>query len=60
MAFTSTTTTRSGYDVKRKNVAVAAVRNSLVYALCASARGDQYDTDKGRLLARIVESFRLR
>ena len=52
--------TRSGYAVKRKNVAVAAVRRGKAYVCAASARSDQYNSEKEQLLRRTVESFRLR
>ena len=52
--------TRSGYQIRRKNLAVAAVRRGLMYCLVASARSDQYNADKEEVLQRIVRSFRLR
>lgn len=60
LAFTSQTTTRSGYDIRRKNFAVAAVRRGDVYCVSASARSDQYNKEKEALLVQIVQSFRLR
>ena len=60
LSFPSATTTRSGYDIKRKNTAVATVRNGQVYACVASARSDQYNVAKKELLERVVQSFRLR
>jgi PsbP len=60
IVFPSSTTTRSGYDVKRKNSAVAAVKKGMVYCLGASARSDQWNTDKAALFSTIVDSFRIR
>ena len=60
LAFPSETITRSGYQVRRKNVAVvAAGRRGAVYVLGASARSDQYDAAKGELLQHVVDSFRV-
>lgn len=67
IAFTSTTTTRSGYDVKRKHLAVAGVSKrkgsgdgeSLVYCLGASARSDRWKQAE-ETLQTIVQSFKLR
>jgi len=58
--FPSTTVTSSGYDVRRRNFGVAAVRGGKLYALVASSRKDYYDAEKEALLAHIVQSFRLR
>eukprot|EP00887_Chlorella_sp_A99_P008062 scaffold12.g8062.t1 len=60
LAFPSSTTTRSGYDIRRKNYAVATVRRGTAYVLGASARRDKFDADKEELLKHIVASFRLR
>lgn len=60
IAFPSATTTRSGYDVRRKNVAVAAVKRGVVYCLGTSSRSDQWNNEKAALLEQVVESFRLR
>lgn len=60
LAFTSETLTRSGYQIKRKNVAVVAQRRGTCYVLCASSRSDLWDAQKQVLLAHVVESFRLR
>jgi hypothetical protein len=58
--FPSETVTRSGYQIKRKNFAVAAIKKGRVYSLVASARSDQYNPAKEKLLQHIVQSFRLR
>ncbi|GMH38664.1 hypothetical protein BSKO_06548 [Bryopsis sp. KO-2023] len=58
--FPSSTITRSGYQVKRKNAAVAAVRKGSVYALCASARSEQATPKKEAVLEHVVQSFRMR
>jgi hypothetical protein len=60
IVYPSSTTTRSGYDVKRKNAAVAAVKRGVVYALGASARSDQYGKEKTEVFNTIVDSFRIR
>lgn len=60
IAYPSSTTTRSGYDVKRKNSAVAAVKRGVVYCLGASARSDQWNKEKAELFSIIVDSFRIR
>ena len=60
IAFPSSTTTRSGYDVRRKNMAVAGVKRGTVYVLGTSARSDQWNDEKAALLEHVVESFRLR
>lgn len=60
IAFPSSTTTRSGYDIRRKNLAVAGVKRGVVYALGVSARSDQWNADKQELLQTIVDSFRVR
>lgn len=60
MRFPSETITRSGYQIKRKHLAVASTRNGIVYACGASARSDQYNKAKEELLSHIVESFRVR
>jgi len=58
--YPSTTTTRSGYDVKRKNSAVAALKKGVVYCLGASARSDQWSREKAELFGTVVDSFRIR
>jgi len=60
IVFPSETITRSGYQIRRKNIAVAGVKRGVVYCLGASARSDQWDSDKQLLLTSIVESFRIR
>eukprot|EP00892_Ulva_mutabilis_P005084 jgi/Ulvmu1/2948/UM149_0031.1 len=60
LQFPSETITNSGYNIKRRNFAVASVKNNKVYALVASARSDQYNVDKATLLTTIVQSFRVR
>lgn len=61
-AFPSSTTTRSGYDVRRKNLAVAGIKKSrnLAFVLGVSARSDEYNKEKQKLMESIVESFRIR
>ena len=58
--FPSETVTRSGYQIRRKNFAVAAARNGLMYSLVASSRSDQFNPDKEKVLQHIVQSFRVR
>ena len=58
--FPSETVTRSGYQIRRKNFAVAAARNGFMYSLVASARSDHFDPAKERVLEHIVQSFRVR
>ncbi|KAK9826648.1 hypothetical protein WJX74_007820 [Apatococcus lobatus] len=60
VSFPSETTTRSGYQIRRKNFGVGAERNGTIYSLVASARSDQYSKDKEATLRHIIESFRLR
>lgn len=60
LRFPSETITRSGYQIKRKHYAVAAIMKGTVYCCAASARSDQYDKAKEHLLSRVVESFRIR
>ena len=60
LAFPSETVTRSGYQVRRKHLAVVACRRGTAYALDASARSDQWGPAKQALLQRVVDSFRLR
>jgi hypothetical protein len=60
IVYPSSTTTRSGYDVKRKNSAVVAVKRGVVYCLGASARSDQWNKDKAEMFSTIVDSFRIR
>jgi len=59
ITFPSETITRSGYQIRRKNFAVAAARHGRLYCLVASARGDQFSPDKEATLRHIVDSFRL-
>lgn len=59
IAWNSNTTTRSGYEVRRKNLAVAAVRRGTVYALGCSARFDQWNAAKEEAFQQVVSSFRL-
>lgn len=58
--FPSETVTRSGYQIRRKNFAVAAAKGGIVYSLVASARSDQYNKAKEEVLQRVVASFRVR
>jgi hypothetical protein len=58
--FPSETVTRSGYQIRRKNFAVAAAKGGVVYSLVASARSDQYNAEKEKVLQYIQGSFRLR
>jgi hypothetical protein len=58
--FPSETVTRSGYQIRRKNLAVAATKKGKVYSLVASARSDQFNPTKEKVLQHIVQSFRLR
>ncbi|KXZ52290.1 hypothetical protein GPECTOR_10g922 [Gonium pectorale] len=60
LEFPSETVTRSGYQIRRKNFAVATVKRGLVYTLNASSRSDQFNKEKEALLRRVVESFRVR
>lgn len=60
LQFPSETITNSGYNIKRRNFAVASVKNNTVYALVVSARSDQYNTEKADVLTNIVQSFRVR
>ena len=64
LRFTSETITRSGYQVRRKNLAVLACGNKrkeeVCYVLGTSARSDQYNEQKEKLFLSIIESFRLR
>lgn len=59
IAFPSETITRSGYQVRRKNLAVAATRRGQVYVLGCSARSDQFDDAKRALFEHVVDSFRV-
>ena len=59
IAFPSETITRSGYQVRRKSLAVAAARRGSVYVLGCSARSDQFDGDKQAAFQHVVDSFRL-
>eukprot|EP01023_Acetabularia_acetabulum_P030349 TRINITY_DN28562_c0_g1_i2.p1 TRINITY_DN28562_c0_g1~~TRINITY_DN28562_c0_g1_i2.p1 ORF type:complete len:371 (+),score=24.16 TRINITY_DN28562_c0_g1_i2:150-1115(+) len=60
LQFPSETITRSGYQVRRKNFAVATIKRGKVYCLNASARTDQFNKDKEELLQHIIQSFRVR
>eukprot|EP00884_Botryococcus_braunii_P019799 jgi/Botrbrau1/6502/Bobra.0034s0075.1 len=60
LSFPSSTTTRSGYDIRRRNFGVAAVKNGTVYSLVASARSDQFNDNKEAQLRHIIDSFRVR
>lgn len=60
LAYPSTTTTRSGYEVRRKNLAVAGVKRGVVYALATSARSDQWSPEAAARLQHIVDTFRLK
>lgn len=60
MSFPSSTTTRSGYDIRRRNWAAAAVSKGKLFVLGASARRDLCNAEKEEMLKQIVASFRLR
>lgn len=60
LAFPSETITRSGYQIRRKNLAVVGVKRGTVYVLGASARSDQWNKEKEEILRHVVASFRLR
>eukprot|EP01024_Parvocaulis_polyphysoides_P020923 TRINITY_DN19869_c0_g1_i1.p1 TRINITY_DN19869_c0_g1~~TRINITY_DN19869_c0_g1_i1.p1 ORF type:complete len:293 (+),score=27.89 TRINITY_DN19869_c0_g1_i1:45-881(+) len=60
LQFPSETITRSGYQVRRKNFAVATIKRGKIYCLNASARTDQFNKEKEELLRHIIESFRIR
>ena len=57
--FPSETITRSGYQIRRKNLVVTAERKGLLYVLGASARNDQWNPAKKKLLQTVILSFRL-
>lgn len=59
ITFTSTTITRSGYDVKKGNLASAVVAGDYVYALNASSRSDLFGKMEP-VLAAARASFSLR
>lgn len=59
LSFPSETTTRSGYQVRRKNRAVVACRRGTAYVLGCSARSDQFNAEKEETFQQIVDSFRL-
>ncbi|KAL4436868.1 hypothetical protein ABPG75_004007 [Micractinium tetrahymenae] len=59
IAFPSETVTRSGYQVRRKNLAVVAARRGTAYVLGCSARSDQYTKEKEATFQQIVDSYRL-
>jgi hypothetical protein len=50
LTFPSETTTRSGYDVVRKNWAVAALKKGSLYVCAVSATSDQLSKGKEELL----------
>lgn len=62
LEFPSSTITRSGYSIKRKNFAAVSLESSRGEAIVlnASARSDQYSDQKREILQRIVRSFRVR
>ncbi|CAG9464221.1 unnamed protein product [Pedinophyceae sp. YPF-701] len=60
MAFPSELVTSSGYNVRRKNLAVAAVKRGRLYVLGVAIRSDQFDKDKAAMCQAMMESFRLR
>jgi PsbP len=60
IAFPSETITRSGYQIRRKNIGVISLKEDQVYVLGVSARGDQYTSEKKQTLLHIIESFRVR
>ena len=60
IAFVTNTTTRSGYDVKRKHLAVAARVRGQAYVLGTSVRSDMWSDEKAAQVIRVVESFRVR
>ncbi|KAF6266284.1 hypothetical protein COO60DRAFT_1474231 [Scenedesmus sp. NREL 46B-D3] len=60
LEFPSETVTRSGYNIRRKNFAAAAVKHGKLYTITASARSDQFNEEKKQLLQHIIGSFRLR
>jgi len=62
LEFPSSTITRSGYSVKRKNFAAVCPgrRGQPALVIAASARSDQYSDEKRAMLERIVQSFRAR
>ena len=57
--FTSDTTTRSGYQVTRRNFAAVKVdaRTGLIYALCCSTTTDGFDERKAAMFTDMVRSF---
>ncbi|GBF89284.1 photosystem II oxygen evolving complex [Raphidocelis subcapitata] len=60
LEFPSETITRSGYQIRRRNFAAAALRRGKLFVIAASVRGDQYNEAKRELLEHTVRSFRLR
>ena len=56
-AFTSTTTTRSGYQATRRNYAAVVPKGGLVYAICASATTADFDERRGALYERVIRTF---
>lgn len=59
-SFPTTTTTRSGYEVQRRNQAVAACKKGRCYVAGVSISSDQDSKDKKALTEKVVASFRLR
>ena len=59
LQFPSDTTTNSGYDIRRRNFAVATQMKGATYVLVASSRSDRYNDAKISTLVYIVGSFRV-
>lgn len=57
--FTSNTTTRSGYEVARRNYAavVSDPKTGLVYAMCCSTTTDGFSDQKAAMFRAMVRSF---
>ena len=51
---------RSGYNVKKRNLAVLSTKRDKVIALNANSRADLFDKEKEELFRAIVASFRVR
>ena len=60
ITFPSETVTRSGYQIPRRNWAVAAERHGRVYALIASGQRDRLGPEQEAALRHIVQTFRVR
>ena len=60
LAFTSSTVTVSGYDVRRKHVAVAGAVGGDIYVMGFSVRSDQWNKEKEATIAHVIDSFRVR